>query len=362
MDLLGFSSFERLLEEAQRCEKCPQMCRAQKVLSWANGLPSARVMFIAEAPGRLGADRTMIPLHGDKSGDNFEKLLSASGFDRRTVFVTNSVLCNPQDIDGNNRPPSSDEIRNCSDYLQRQISVVDPQIVVTLGAKALSALELIEPHGIGLSDGVRKMFDWWNRKLIPLYHPGTRALIHRNFHNQIADYYFVAEHAKRLSRKAPPSKQAAARRGSSDSWSVVAAVLRAAGETSLFKLHKLMYLVDNKHLETQGELLTDFYYLRQKDGPYCVNLTRGWAKGLDFDIRERTIRGSFYYSTDDGMFAPSLDLSPEAITIVDEIVTRFADYDESAIKTAAYLTKPMKTILRAERAGRPMLNAPIFAQ
>src|SRR4051794_19812086 len=134
----------------QFCRACTRMEGRLRVLTPANGKARARVMFIAEAPGRLGADRTAVPLHGDVSGHNFERMLASVGWTRRDVFVTNCILCNPRGEDGNNAPPTDVEVLNCSHHLESQINVVEPAVIATLGAKALGALANIYPHDFRL--------------------------------------------------------------------------------------------------------------------------------------------------------------------------------------------------------------------
>src|SRR6202012_1690379 len=97
--------FNRLACEVSACRQCARMDERNRVLSAANGAYPSNLMFIGEAPGRLGADSTQIPFHGDKAGDNFERLLKQVGLSRYDCFVTNAVLCNPRDADGNNNPP-----------------------------------------------------------------------------------------------------------------------------------------------------------------------------------------------------------------------------------------------------------------
>src|SRR3954451_13660565 len=92
--------FERLVERAQSCRACPRMEHRVRVLGSANGHLAARVLFVAEAPGRLGADRCGIPLHGDQTGRNFESLLATARINRGDVFITNAILCNPRDAHG----------------------------------------------------------------------------------------------------------------------------------------------------------------------------------------------------------------------------------------------------------------------
>lgn len=172
----------------QGCHACPRMEGRKRVLSSLNGGAHARVMFIAEAPGRFGADRTGVPIHGDPTGNNFEKLLSLIHWKREDVFITNAVLCNPRDEAGNNSAPSRLELSHCSFHLESQIIVVDPFIIVTLGQAALSALSLIFPHDLRLNKSVGEPHQWMNRTLFPMYHPSPRALLHRNFGRQLQDF------------------------------------------------------------------------------------------------------------------------------------------------------------------------------
>jgi uracil-DNA glycosylase family 4 len=159
-----------------------------RLLSPANGSLHPRVCFVAEAPGRLGGDRTAIPLCGDQSGRNFERLLAAARLDRASVFVTNAVLCNPRDDAGRNAPPTAAEIHHCSGFLAATLELLRPPYVVALGAVALRALALIEPHGATLAANAGDVLPWRGRWLIPLYHPGPRAQLHRPFAQQAEDF------------------------------------------------------------------------------------------------------------------------------------------------------------------------------
>ena len=196
-------AFACLVDEARACRACPRMEGRTRLLSPANGSLHPRVCFVAEAPGRLGGDRTAVPLCGDQSGRNFERLLAESGLDRSSVFVTNAVLCNPRDDIGRNAPPTTAEIRNCAGFLTATLDLLQPPYVVTLGAVALRALSLIEPHGVTLSANVGDVIPWHGRWLIPLYHPGPRAQLHRDFAEQAEDFKRLGE---RL-RQRPDARQ-----------------------------------------------------------------------------------------------------------------------------------------------------------
>jgi len=124
--------FRDLVESVQHCDICARLCARRKVLSSANGAVESKVLFVAEAPGRLGADRTGVPLCGDRTGDNFEILLANIGWRRQDVFITNAILCNPKQENGNNDTPTMEEIANCSAYLEMIIALVSPEVIVTL--------------------------------------------------------------------------------------------------------------------------------------------------------------------------------------------------------------------------------------
>ena len=170
---------DRLAARVQACRLCPRMEGRTRVFGAANGNTTARILFVAEAPGRLGADKSGVPLSGDQTGRNFATLLASAGISRSDVFVTNAVLCNPRDTHGNNAPPIAQELQNCSPHLAETIAILDPPYVVALGVVALKALRLVSPHDVVLARDVGQPIPWHGRTLVPLYHPGTRACIHR---------------------------------------------------------------------------------------------------------------------------------------------------------------------------------------
>ena len=183
--------FAALVRDAQGCRACPRMEGRRRVLSPANGPLSARVVFVAEAPGRLGGDKGGVPLTGDASGRNFLRYLQAAGLTRTDVFVTNAALCNPRTLRGTNAPPSPLELKNCSPFLLRTLAVVRPRVLVTLGTKALAALNLIAPHDFTLRDHAALPVPWNGLTLFPLYHPSPQVAVSptgRNHEQQEADY------------------------------------------------------------------------------------------------------------------------------------------------------------------------------
>jgi|SRR5438477_455693 len=202
------AEFDALVAEAAACRRCAAMCGRSAVLSGRNGRPGARVMFVGEAPGRQGGDRTRVPFSGDQSGRNFSRYLASVGLAREGVFITNAALCNPRAESGANRRPTRREVANCSESLRRQIEVVDPCVVVTLGAVSLDALRAVEYHQLSLKENVGQIREWRGCLLVPLYHPSPQVLAsHRREAAQLEDYKSVA---RALGLASGPSQSRAA--------------------------------------------------------------------------------------------------------------------------------------------------------
>lgn len=186
--------FDQLANEAANCTRCPAMCGRSAVLSNLNGSPAARIMFIGEAPGRKGADRTRIPFSGDQSGANLDRFLASIDLRREQIFITSAALCNPRSDSGANRRPTQKELTNCSDFLRRTIELIDPRVIVTLGSVALEALKRIQYHQLNLKESAAQIHSWHERTLVPIYHPSPQVLAsHRREAEQLRDYQVVAK-------------------------------------------------------------------------------------------------------------------------------------------------------------------------
>ena len=170
------------------------MCDRTAVFSALNGPLAARVMFVGEAPGRKGADRTHVPFSGDQSGKNFDRFIASIGLARKDIFITSAALCNPRTDSGANRKPTKGEVANCSQFLSRALEIIDPRVVITLGSVALEALKNIQWHELNLKDSSGKIHDWNGRLLVPIYHPSPQVLAsHRREAAQLRDYQVVVK-------------------------------------------------------------------------------------------------------------------------------------------------------------------------
>lgn len=355
--------FEKLIDSVTNCSLCSDMESRTGVLSELNGNIHSNVLFIAEAPGRLGADKTRVPLFGDQTGANFQRLIDTIGWSRENFFITNAVLCNPRDTIGNNTTPCKKHIKNCSIYLKILIHILEPEYVVTLGQKAIESLSIIEDVKITLKTHVRTSINWYGRTLIPLYHMGPRALIHRNFYNQLSDFYWLA-HTVKL--KAKPwerlSKSSLKKTLSSIEFSptrlqkLATELLMKTGPISKFKLTKLLYLVDYHYLKKNNKLFTNSYYLRAYAGPIPI--------GLDKQLDELKHQGIIRVI--DSLYCLNKltinDFTHNDITVIEQIIDKYSGKTDSEIKTSTYLTVPMKRILRMEKElSKPMLWKPVFS-
>lgn len=352
------AKFIDLVGRVQACRQCHRMKDSARVLGPGCGPLDAPLMFIGEAPGRLGADDSELPFHGDKSGHNFERLIEQVGLSRYQVFVTNAVLCNPRDENGNNATPTATEIGNCAAFLREQVLLLEPRIVVTLGAVALRACSMVHAHALALRTDVRTSTSWFGRRLIPAYHPGQRAMVHRSFANQLADYQFVAESVRRFGRKRRRVGGTGPEGDETRKLGDVAQYLLAErpGGMSYFALHKLCFLAEVAQLEAVGERIANSYVVRQKDGPYYVDLhlakLRDRIPGLVVDKSGSDIwlRLAPQLELEREERVSSLSANEEAV--LDMILRRHSGKSATELKRVVYLSKPMRALLRKERSLR----------
>lgn len=357
--------YSDLVESVQHCDLCIRLCDRKKILSSANGNLDSKVLFVAEAPGRLGADRTGIPLYGDRTGDNFNLFIGNIGWRREDIFITNAILCNPKQENGNNGTPTAEEIANCSAYLEMVITLLHPAVIVSLGATALDALGMLSPHGIALRDGVAKVVPWRNSHLFPLYHPGPRAIIHRSTLRQRSDYMLLSKIVHPIKGMIGSKNKSKARNTSavlgemSKMQQVARVLLELGGRMTYFKLTKLMYLVDLFSLERFGQCVASNIYLRQVNGPWPPNLDKELEAMRSYEVRR-------FFMREIPMVAPGpsprikVQLDNDILEVIDGVFKTYGAMSNTDIKIAVYRTDPMRFILQEESKGKKMLNKPVL--
>ncbi len=156
--------FENLKNEVAFCKKCV-LHRYRTNTVFGNGNPEARIFLIGEGPG-YDEDQQGIAFVG-RSGQLLDKILAACNFTReKHVFIGNILKCRPPQ----NRTPSTDEIIACLPYLESQIELIDPEIIMTLGATALRGLT---GKNLKITEVRGKWMIWNNRIVMPTYHPAA---------------------------------------------------------------------------------------------------------------------------------------------------------------------------------------------
>lgn len=145
------------------CRRC-SLREGAKGVVFGEGNPHARILFVGEGPGG-DEDRLGRPFVG-AAGQLLNRILEASGFRREEVYIANVVKCRPP----GNRQPKQDEIAACLPLLQRQITLIDPAIIVCLGAVASKAL-LRPDFAITRQRG--NWYEYEERMLMPTFHPAA---------------------------------------------------------------------------------------------------------------------------------------------------------------------------------------------
>jgi uracil-DNA glycosylase family 4 len=157
-----------VLRQAQACTKCPQLAAARQTVVFGSGNADADLMFIGEAPG-ANEDKQGLPFVG-QAGRLLDTLLSEIGLERADVFIANTLKCRPP----GNRDPLPQEIDACQDYLFRQIELIEPRVICTLGNFSTKLLRA-DTTGITRLHGREEVRQIGPRRvrLYPIYHPAA---------------------------------------------------------------------------------------------------------------------------------------------------------------------------------------------
>ena len=164
-------------EQARGCTRCTELAAARHTVVFGAGNADADLMFVGEAPG-ANEDKQGLPFVG-QAGKLLEQLLGEIGLERGDVFIANVLKCRPP----GNRDPLPGEIANCQDYLYRQLELIQPKVVCTLGNFSTKLLRADPGTGITRLHGRDEIRTIGPRtvRLFPLYHPAaalyTRSLL-----------------------------------------------------------------------------------------------------------------------------------------------------------------------------------------
>ena len=161
-------TLKALYAQTQACTRCAELAATRKTVVFGAGNADAELMFVGEAPG-ASEDEQGLPFVG-QAGKLLEKLLGEIGMARSDVFIANTLKCRPPA----NRDPQPVEIENCKEYLYRQVELIQPHVICTLGNFATKLLRK-DPAGITRVHGRPEVTALGRRavRLYPIFHPAA---------------------------------------------------------------------------------------------------------------------------------------------------------------------------------------------
>jgi DNA polymerase len=179
---------KELLAQARACERCSELAATRKTVVFGAGNADADLMFVGEAPG-ASEDEQGLPFVG-RAGKLLDTLLEEVGLERSAVFIVNTLKCRPP----GNRDPLPVEIDNCKSYLLRQVELIQPSVICTLGNFSTKLLRG-DPTGITRLHGQPEVIVLGSRavRLYPIFHPAAALYTPRMLATLREDFARVPE-------------------------------------------------------------------------------------------------------------------------------------------------------------------------
>lgn len=181
-DTESASKLEKTAQECKKCKKCQIGTQRQNAVP-GEGSDCARIVFVGEAPG-ADEDEQGRPFVG-RAGKLLTKIITAMGLDREDVFICNILKCRPP----GNRDPKTEEIQNCLGFLQKQLEIIEPEVIIALGAHAARTLldtdetigklrgKFHEYHTSPGKKAIKMMATYHPAYLLRSYSPGNRRKV-----------------------------------------------------------------------------------------------------------------------------------------------------------------------------------------
>jgi uracil-DNA glycosylase len=192
-------ALKEVFEQAQGCMRCAELAATRKTVVFGAGNADADLMFVGEAPG-ASEDEQGLPFVG-AAGKLLEKLLGEIGMARADVFIANTLKCRPP----GNRDPQQTEIENCREYLYRQVELIQPRVICTLGNFSTKLLRE-DPTGITRLHGQPEVLVVGRRavRIYPIFHPAAALYTPRMLETLREDFKRLPE---LLAQPAPEQPQ-----------------------------------------------------------------------------------------------------------------------------------------------------------
>jgi DNA polymerase len=194
-------ALKEVFAQAKGCTRCPELAATRKTVVFGAGNADAELMFVGEAPG-ASEDEQGVPFVG-RAGKLLETLLGEVGLQRNDVFIANVLKCRPP----GNRDPLPVEIENCQGYLRRQVELIQPTVICTLGNFSTKLLRG-DPTGITRLHGQPEVLTLGRRavRLYPIFHPAAALYTPRMLETLREDFAALPE----LLAQGPPEQTAEA--------------------------------------------------------------------------------------------------------------------------------------------------------
>ena len=192
-------ALKELLVDARACTRCAELAATRTTVVFGAGNADADLMFVGEAPG-ANEDLQGLPFVG-AAGKLLETLLGEIGLSRSEVFIANVLKCRPP----GNRDPRPGEIENCTPYLVRQVELVQPRVICTLGNFATKLLR-DDPAGITRVHGRAEVraIGTHTVRLFPIYHPAAALYTPRTLESLREDFHALPGILAMAPAVAPP--------------------------------------------------------------------------------------------------------------------------------------------------------------
>jgi uracil-DNA glycosylase family 4 len=197
-------ALKEVFAQARGCTRCPELAATRKTVVFGAGNANAELMFVGEAPG-ASEDEQGVPFVG-RAGKLLEQLLGEIGQQRTDVFIANVLKCRPP----GNRDPQPIEIQNCQEYLLRQVELIQPTVICTLGNFSTKLLRG-DPTGITRLHGQPEVLVLGARavRLYPIYHPAAALYTPRMLETLREDFMRLPELLALGAPEQPPAQAAA---------------------------------------------------------------------------------------------------------------------------------------------------------
>jgi uracil-DNA glycosylase family 4 len=181
-------ALKELFAQTRGCVRCSELAATRKTVVFGMGNADADLMFVGEAPG-ASEDEQGLPFVG-RAGKLLDQLLGEIGLTRGDVFVANVLKCRPP----GNRDPLPVEIENCQGYLMRQVELIQPSVICSLGNFSTKLLRG-DPTGITRLHGQPEIITLGTRnvRLCPIYHPAAALYTPRMLETLREDFSRIPE-------------------------------------------------------------------------------------------------------------------------------------------------------------------------